>query len=249
MIIIKSPRDIEKMRAAGRVVALAHEEAKTLLRPGITTQAINNQLDTLIRDHGGTPSFLGYQGYPASVCISINEEVVHGIPGARPLKDGDLVAIDIGVYLGGFHGDSAWSYVVGEPTPEIERLFSVSQAALMAGIEQARAGKRLNGIGYAIQTIVEEAGYHVPRDIVGHGIGRDMHEDPDVPNYFVKGRWGPRLTAGMVLAIEPMVQVGTWETATLEDDWTVVTADGSLAAHFEHTVAITKEGPEILTRL
>lgn len=249
MIIIKSAAEIALMREAGRVVALAHQELQAFVRPGITTQSINDHIDTFIRDHGGIPSFLGYQGYPASVCVSINEEVVHGIPSRRVLRDGDVVSVDIGVYLNGFHGDSAWSYAVGEPTPLIEKLFMVAQEALYAGIEQAQEGKRLHGIGYVIQNIVEEAGFHVPRGIVGHGVGRDMHEDPDVPNYFVKGKWGPRLRAGMTLAIEPMVQVGTWETALMADDWTVITADRSLAAHFEHTIAVTAEGPIILTAL
>jgi methionyl aminopeptidase len=249
MIILKTNKEIETMRAAGRVVALAHQELKSHLRAGITTQSINDLLDAFIRDHGGIPSFLGYQDYPASVCVSINEEVVHGIPSQRVLRDGDIVSVDIGVYLNGFHGDSAWSYAIGEPMPEVQRLFEVTEAALYAGIEQAKEGRRLHSIGYAIQNVVEGAGFHIPRGIVGHGIGRDMHEDPDVPNYFTKGKWGPRLRAGMVLAIEPMVQVGTWETALLADEWTMISADRSLAAHFEHTVAITEAGPQILTTL
>lgn len=249
MIILKTSEEIAKMRAAGRVVALAHQELNTYLRDGITTQSINDLLDGFIRDHGGIPSFLGYQDYPASVCVSVNEEVVHGIPGKRILRDGDIVSVDIGVYLNGYHGDSAWSYAIGEPTPLVQQLFEVTEAALYAGIAQAQVGRRLHSIGYAIQNVVEGAGFHIPRGIVGHGIGRDMHEDPDVPNYFTKGKWGPRLRAGMTLAIEPMVQVGTWETATLADKWTIITTDRSLAAHFEHTVAITAEGPEILTQL
>lgn len=249
MIIIKSPAEIALMREAGRVVALAHRELQGYLRPGITTQSINDLIDTFIRDHGGIPSFLGYQDYPASVCVSVNEEVVHGIPGRRIMKDGDIVSVDIGVYLNGFHGDSAWSYAIGEPSPLVERLFAVTKEALYAGIAQAQEGKRLHGIGYVIQNIVEGAGFHLPRGIVGHGVGRDMHEDPDVPNTFDKGKWGPRLRTGMTLAIEPMVQVGTWETAVLADDWTIITVDRSLAAHFEHTVAVTAEGPLILTAL
>lgn len=249
MIILKSKEEIAFMRESGRVVAQAHQELKQHLREGITTQAINDLLDTFIRDHGGIPSFLGYQDYPASVCVSINEEVVHGIPGKRVLRDGDIVSVDIGVYLNGFHGDSAWSYAIGEPTPEVQRLFEVTEAALYTGIEQAQVGRRLHSIGYAIQNLVEEAGFHIPRDIVGHGIGRQMHEDPDVPNYFTPGKWGPRLRAGTVLAIEPMVQVGTWETAILADDWTIISADRSLAAHFEHTIAVTEAGPQILTAL
>ncbi len=249
MIILKTSDEIALMRAAGRVVALAHRELNTYLRDGITTQSINDFLDGFIRDHGGTPSFLGYQDYPASVCVSVNEEVVHGIPGKRVLRDGDIVSVDIGVYLNGFHGDSAWSYAIGEPTPLVQQLFEITESALYAGIAQAQVGKRLHGIGYVIQNIVEGAGFHIPRGIVGHGIGRDMHEEPDVPNDFTKGKWGPRLRAGMTLAIEPMVQVGTWETALLADEWTIITADRSLAAHFEHTVAITDEGPQILTQL
>lgn len=249
MIIIKSPAEIALMREAGRVVALAHQELAGYLRPGITTQSINDRIDTFIRDHGGIPSFLGYLDYPASVCVSVNEEVVHGIPGRRVLNDGDIVSVDIGVYLNGFHGDSAWSYAIGEPTPLVEKLFAVTKEALYAGIAQAQEGKRLHGIGYVIQNIVEGAGFHIPRGIVGHGVGRNMHEDPDVPNTFDKGKWGPRLRAGMTLAIEPMVQVGTWETAVLEDEWTIITVDRSLAAHFEHTIAVTAEGPLILTTL
>ncbi len=249
MIIIKSPHEIALMREAGRVVALAHQELERHLRPGITTKQINDLMDTFIRDHGGIPSFLGYQKYPASVCVSVNEEVVHGIPGRRVLRDGDIVSVDIGVYLNGFHGDSAWSYAIGEPSPLVQQLFDVTKSALYAGIEQAVVGRRLHSIGYVIQNIVEGAGFHIPRGIVGHGIGRDMHEEPDVPNYWVQGKWGPRLRAGTTLAIEPMVQVGTWETATLKDKWTVITADHSLAAHFEHTIAVTENGPEILTAL
>ncbi len=250
MIILKSPREIQLMREAGRLVARAHQAVAPEIRPGVTTQSLNNFLDTFIRDHGATPSFLGSLGYPASVCISVNEELVHGIPGPRVLRDGDIVSIDIGVYLNGYHGDSGWSYAVGEISPLAQHLFKVTENALYAGIEQALVGKRLHDIGYRIQNIVEGAGFHVPRDLVGHGIGRDMHEDPDVPNYWQSGMpRGPRLRSGMTLAIEPMVIAGTWETATLEDDWTVISADRSLTAHFEHTVAITAEGPLVLTTL
>lgn len=236
------------MREAGRVVAQAHEMVRETLRPGITTKQLDDLLADFIHKKGGISSFKGYHGYPAETCISVNEELVHGIPGPRRLSEGDILSIDIGVILNGYHGDSAWSYAVGSVSAEAKHLFEITEQALWAGIEQARDGKRLSDIGHAIQTVVEGGGYHVVREYVGHGIGRRMHEEPQIPNYGPPGK-GPRLRNGMTLAIEPMVQVGTHETRTLSDDWTVVSTDKSLAAHFEHTVAITPDGPMIMTVL
>jgi methionyl aminopeptidase len=248
MIILKSAREIQLMREAGRVVAQAHELVKEKLRPGLTTGELDRLVDEFIRKQKGIPSFKGYLGFPASTCISINEQLVHGIPGPRRFEEEDVVSIDIGVILNGYHGDSAWSYGVGKISETAQRLFDVTERSLYAGIEQAVAGKRLGDIGHAVQRVVEQAGFHVVREYVGHGIGRKMHEEPQVPNYGEPGR-GPRLRSGMTLAIEPMVQAGTWETEALEDNWTVISADRSLAAHFEHTVAITADGPQILTLL
>ncbi|GAP61889.1 MAG: type I methionyl aminopeptidase [Ardenticatenia bacterium] len=248
MIVIKSPREIAIMREAGRLVAQAHEIVRELLKPGITTREIDEKVEAFIRSQNAEPSFKGYHGYPASTCISINEELVHGIPGERRIEEGDIVSVDIGVYYKGYHGDSAWTYAVGPISPVAQRLLEVTERSLYAGIEQARPGNRLSDIGHAVQKVVEAAGFSVVREYVGHGIGREMHEDPQVPNYGEPGR-GPRLRPGMTLAIEPMVCVGDWRTRVLSDKWTVVSADGSLTAHFEHTVAITEDGPEILTVL
>lgn len=248
MIVLKSAREIELMREAGRVVAQTHEFIKERLRPGVTTKELDTLIESFIRRHKGVPSFKGYLGFPASACISVNEQLVHGIPGPRRLDEGDIVSIDIGVILNGYHGDSAWSYAIGQISEEAQRLFEVTERSLYAGIEQARAGNRLGDVGHAVQKVIEAAGFHVVREYVGHGIGRKMHEEPQVPNYG-EPRRGPRLRNGMTLAIEPMVQTGTAETEALDDNWTVVSADGSPAAHFEHTVAITPDGPLILTRL
>ncbi len=246
MIVLKSDREIRLMRQAGRLVAQAHEVVREMLRPGITTAEIDRRVEAFIRAHDAIPSFKGYRGFPASTCISVNEELVHGIPGPRRLEAGDIVSVDIGVIYRGYHGDSAWTYAVGTVSPEVRRLLETTERALMAGIEQARVGKRLGDIGYAIQRVVESAGYAVIRDYVGHGIGREMHEPPQVPNFGEPGK-GIRLRPGMTLAIEPMVSAGDWRTKVLSDNWTVVTADGSLTAHFEHTVAVTEDGPYILT--
>lgn len=248
MIVLKSPREIALMREAGRVVAETHELVKEHLRPGLTTKELDTLIEGYIRKRGGVPSFKGYLGFPASACISINEELVHGIPGSRRFEEGDIVSVDIGVILKGYHGDSAWSYGIGQISEEAQRLFEVTERSLYVGIEQAREGKRLSDIGHAIQTYVEGAGLHVVREYVGHGIGRKMHEEPQIPNFGDPGR-GPRLRSGMTLAIEPMVQVGTWQTEALDDGWTVISADRSPTAHFEHTVAITHDGPMILTLL
>ena len=246
MIIIKSLQEIELMRQAGRIVADTLQELAGAIRPGITTI----QLDTLARQYiqksGARPAFLGYHGFPASICASLNEEVVHGIPGLRRLKAGDIISIDVGVFYKGYYGDAAATFPVGEVSPLAKRLLEVTRESLYKGIEKAYPGNRLYDISAAIQTYVESRGFSVVRSYVGHGIGSEMHEEPQVPNFGFPGK-GPVLEAGMVLAIEPMVNAGTWEVETLSDDWTVVTKDRNLSAHFEHTVAIMQDGPDILT--
>jgi methionyl aminopeptidase len=234
------------MRQAGRIVAGTLQELAGAVRPGITTI----QLDTLARQYiqksGARPAFLGYHGFPATICTSLNEEVVHGIPGLRRLKAGDIISIDVGVFYKGYYGDAAATFPVGEVSPLAKRLLEVTRESLYKGIEKAYPGNRLYDISAAIQTYVESRGFSVVRSYVGHGIGSEMHEEPQVPNFGLPGK-GPLLEAGMVLAIEPMVNAGTWEVETLSDDWTVVTKDRNLSAHFEHTVAIMQDGPEILT--
>lgn len=248
MIVLKSQREIKLMRHAGRLVARAHQIVQRNLEPGVTTQTINDEVDAFVRDNNGIPSFKGYRGFPASVCISINEELVHGIPGSRRLQKGDVVSVDIGVIYKGFHGDSAWTYIVGASDDETQRLLGVTEASLDAGIQQARAGHHLSDIGHAVQTVVEDAGFSIVREYVGHGIGRQMHEDPQIPNYGDPGQ-GPVLKAGMTLAIEPMVCQGDWHTRVLDDKWTVISADRSLTAHFEHTIVVTEDGAQLLTVL
>lgn len=248
MIILKSPQEIDIMRAAGRLTALTIAELKRAIRPGVTTAELDALAEDFITRHGGIPAFKGYQGFPGSICASVNDEVVHGIPGLRQVKSGDIISIDIGAIVDGYVGDAAFTAPVGEVREEALELMRVTEEALYRGIAEARPGRRLSDISHAIQVHVEKAGFSVVRDYVGHGIGTKMHEDPPVPNYGPPGR-GPRLQVGMVLAIEPMVNRGTYEVRVLPNGWTVVTADGSLSAHFEHTVAITESGPEILTRL
>ncbi|BCJ87317.1 type I methionyl aminopeptidase [Effusibacillus dendaii] len=248
MIVSKSQIELDMMREAGRIVAMTHQELAKAIRPGITTKELDQIAEEFIKKNGGQSSFKGYHGYPASICTSVNEELVHGIPGNRTLKDGDIISIDIGVHKNGYHGDSAWTYPVGTISDVAAKLLRVTEESLLIGIEQAREGNRLSDIGHAVQQHVEAAGFSVVRDYVGHGIGREMHEDPQIPNYGPPNR-GVRLKAGMTLAIEPMVNVGTYHCKTLADNWTVVTADGTLSAHFEHTVAVTKDGPVILTCL
>ena len=251
MITIKSAREIETMAAAGRIVAATLELVGREARPGRSTAALDAVAEEFIRSHpGARPSFKGLYDFPATLCTSINDEVVHGIPSPRRvLKDGDLLSVDVGVCLEGLHADAAATFPVGAVTPEARRLLAVTQEALAAGIAQAQAGNHVGDIGHAVQTVAEAAGYGVVREMVGHGIGSAFHEDPQVPNYG-KPKRGPRLAAGMTIAIEPMLNLGTHEIRTLPDKWTVVTRDGSLSAHFEHTVAIGKNGdaPRILTR-
>ena len=247
MIILKSRDEIAKMRRAGRIVAGTIERVLAAVRPGVTTAALDEVAEAHIDAEGAVPSFKGYRGFPASICASINEEVVHGIPGARELHSGDLVSLDFGAIWEGYHADSAVTVFAGEPpSAEVEKLVRVTEESLEAGISEIRAGNRLTDIGHAVQQIVEGAGFSVVREYVGHGIGRHLHEDPQIPNFGQPGR-GPELKPGLVVAVEPMVNIGGWETRVLGDGWTVVTADGSLSAHFEHTIAITDDGPEVLT--
>ncbi|MGH7539195.1 MAG: type I methionyl aminopeptidase [Gemmatimonadales bacterium] len=250
MITIKSPREIETMAAAGRIVAETLALMGKTVRSGVSTKELDRQAEEFIRSHpGAQPSFKGLYDFPATLCTSINHEVVHGIPSAkRVLRDGDLISVDVGVRLEGLHADSAATFPVGAVSFEAKRLLQVTRDALAAGIAQARAGNHVGDIGHAVQQVAEEAGYSVVREMVGHGIGASFHEEPQVPNYG-KPKRGPRLVPGMTIAIEPMVNVGGAEIRTLPDKWTVVTTDGSLSAHFEHTVAIEESGgpPKILT--
>jgi methionyl aminopeptidase len=247
VIIRKSPDEIEKMRRAGRIVARTIDRVLEAVRPGVATHALDGVAEQFILGEGAVPSFKGYRGFPASICVSVNEQVVHGIPGDRRLKDGDVLSLDFGAIWEGYHADSAVTVFVGEPpSAEAEKLVRVTEDALEAGISQVRAGKRLSDIGHAVQQVVEGAGFAVVREYVGHGIGRNLHEDPQIPNYGQPGR-GPEIKPGLVVAVEPMVNLGDWPTRVLKDNWTVVTADGSLSAHFEHTIAVTADGPEVLT--
>ncbi len=236
------------MRQAGRIVAETLLVLKEAIKPGITTIQLDALAKRTIESFHAQPAFLGYRGFPASICASLNEEVVHGIPGLRRLRNGDIISIDVGVIYRGYFGDAAATYPVGEISAQAQELLEVTEQSLYRGLKEAYPGKRLYDISHAIQEYVESRGYSVVRNYVGHGIGSQMHEEPQVPNFGLPGK-GPRLEAGMVLAIEPMVNVGGWQVETLEDNWTVVTADRSLSAHFEHTVAILEDGPVILTLL
>jgi methionyl aminopeptidase len=252
-IPIRTRREIDTMREAGRHVGEILLELREAARPGVTTGELDDVATSAIKRRNLISSFVGYgpgglPPYPAAVCISVNEEIVHGIPGPRELKDGDLVSLDFGIIFNGFHGDSAVSIAVGEVDDDSERLMDTTRDSLYLGIAQMVPGQRLSDIGHAIQERAEGAGYSVVRQFVGHGIGRALHEQPQIPNYGKPGR-GPRLQAGMVFAIEPMVNVGSEKVRMLDDEWTAVTADGSLSAHFEHTVLITDDGPEVLTRV
>jgi methionyl aminopeptidase len=246
MIICKTPREIEIMREAGRIVALTHKELKKHIAPGITTKELDAIAEKTIRNYGATPSFLGYNGFPGSICASVNEELVHGIPGNRKLNEGDIISIDIGAKYNGYHGDSAWTYPVGKISESVQKLLDVTEKSLYLGLEQAKPGERLSNISHAIQTYVEGEGFSVVREYVGHGIGQDLHEAPQIPHYGPPGK-GPRLKPGMVLCVEPMINEGLRYVKTLSDNWTVVTVDGKWCAHFEHTIAITETGYEILT--
>ena len=248
MIIYKSPDEIAKMRRAGRIVAGTIDRVLAEVRPGLATSRLDAVAEAYIREQGALPSFKGYRGFPASICVSINHEVVHGIPSPRRvLREGDVLSLDFGAIWDGYHADSAVTVFVGDPpSSEAEKLVRVTEEALGSAISRIRPGARLSDISHAVQEVVEGAGFSVVREYVGHGIGRSLHEDPQVPNYGPPGR-GPELRPGLVLAVEPMVNAGGWETRVLADGWTVVTADGSLSAHFEHTIAVTEDGHEVLT--
>lgn len=246
-IHIRSKQEIDKLRQAGQLVGRTHDLLEEHIREGITTYELDQLAEEFIKKNGAKPSFKGYHGYPGSICASINDEVVHGIPSKNvTLKDGDIISIDIGAYLNGYHGDAARTHVVGQGSEEAKRLIQVTKQSFFEGIKFAKAGNHLHQISGAIQAFVEKNGYSVVRDLVGHGIGTELHEDPQVPNYKPFGR-GPKLQAGMVLAIEPMVNEGRLDVVILDDDWTVVTEDGSLSAHYENTIVITNDGYEILT--
>ena len=246
MISLKSPREIECMRRAGRLAAQARALAGSLVRPGVTTHEIDTAVRKFIESHGAKPSFLGYGGFKGSACISINEEVIHGIPGPRKLKEGDIVSVDVGAYLDGFHGDCAATFPCGEVSPEAMELIRVTEQSFWEGIKLARAGNRVFDISHAVQQYVESHGCSVVRDFVGHGVGAKLHEAPEVPNFGPAGH-GPRLQPGMTIAVEPMVCAGDWRVKVLKDGWTTVSADGSLTAHYENTILITDGEPEVLT--
>ena len=246
MITLKSAHEIEAMRLAGKITAAARALAREMVKPGVTTQQIDKAVFHFIREQGAIPSFLHYNGYPASVCISVNDEIIHGIPGKRVLREGDIVSVDVGAYIGGYHGDCAGTYPCGQVSDEALRLIRVTQDSFFEGLKFAREGYRLSDISHAVQTFVEANGYSVVREYVGHGIGRNMHEAPEVPNYGKPGH-GPRLLRGMTLAVEPMVNAGTAAIKQMPDGWTVKTLDHKLSAHYENTVALTDNGVIILT--
>lgn len=246
-VTVKNKHEIELMREAGNILAIVHEKLAKLIEPGITTKELDNYADKYIREFGCIPSFLNYNGYPASLCVSVNDEVVHGIPSKkRKLCEGDIVSLDCGVIYEGYHSDSARTYPVGNISEEAQRLIDVTKQSFFEGIKFAKAGNHLYDISKAIQQYVEMNGFSVVRDLVGHGIGTKLHEEPEVPNFRQRFR-GMKLQAGMTLAVEPMINMGTWEVEWLDDDWTVVSADNSLSAHYENTILITKDGCEILS--
>lgn len=246
MVILKSPKEIEKIRFSNQIVAEILEKLKEKVAPGVDTLALNKMSEELARKRKARPAFKGYRGYPYALCASVNDQVVHGFPSKRPLKEGDILSMDFGIFCDGYYGDAAVTVSVGKTSELAQRLMEITGKALFLGIEQAVPGKRLSDISHAIQRHVETAGFSVVRKFVGHGIGKELHEDPQIPNYGKPGM-GIRLKPGMVLAIEPMVNTGGYEIETLEDGWTTVTKDGGLSAHFEHTVAITEDGPVILS--
>ena len=246
MITIKSDREIKLLEVAGRVVYETHQYLKDYIKPGITTKELDKLAEDFIRSKDCTPSFKGYEGYPGSVCVSINEEVVHGIPGKRKLKDGDIVSIDIGACYKGYHGDSAWTYAVGSISPEKEALLKYTEESLYEGLKMIKPGNRIGDIGHAIEEYSNKYELGVVKELVGHGVGTSIHEDPDVPN-FGKAGTGPKLKEGMVIAVEPMLTLGSPNIVLLDDDWTIETEDFSPSAHFEHTVVVTSDGYQILT--
>jgi methionyl aminopeptidase len=248
MIIRKSAQEIERMARSGRVVAATHALLADHIRPGVTTGELDKLAEDFIRSQGGVPTFLGYRGFPASLCLSPNDMVVHGIPGPYALAEGDVLSVDVGVTLDGFVADAAYTHAVSEVSADATRLLEVGEEALAAGVAQARPGNRLSDISHAVQSVTEGAGYSVIRSLVGHGVGRSMHEDPQIPNFGEPGR-GPLLQPGMTLAIEPMINAGGPDVYVHDDQWSISTADGSLSCHFEHTVAVTEAAPRILTQL
>lgn len=247
MITIKSEHEIELMRKAGEIVGNTHKYLKQYIKPGITTKELNDLAEDFIIKSGATPSFKNLYGFPGTICISINEEVVHGIPGKRKLKNGDIVKLDIGACYQGYHGDSAWSYPVGKVSSEISRLLEQTEEALYQGLSVVHAGSHVGDIGYAVEQYAKKHHLGVVKELVGHGIGTKVHENPDVPNYGAQGT-GPILKEGMTIAVEPMLNLGTAEVYILDDDWTIVTGDDKASAHFEHTILVTKDGYEILTK-
>jgi len=248
MIILKSQEEIKRIAQSCDIVARTLNAVKSIVKPGITTAEIESFADAYIRAKNAVPAFKGYRGYPASICTSVNNEVIHGIPSDRVLKEGDILGVDLGVYKDGFYGDAAYTFPVGKILPEVERLLKVTEESLYIGIESARVGNRVSDISYSIQRHVESNGFSVVRAFVGHGVGSELHEEPQVPNFGLPGR-GPRLRSGMTLAIEPMVNEGGYEVLILDDGWTAVTTDGKLSAHFEHTVLVTLNEPRILTKI
>ncbi|WP_018618717.1 type I methionyl aminopeptidase [Spirosoma luteum] len=246
MIYYRSDEEIALIKISAQVLGKAHAEVAKIIRPGITTKELDTMAETFIKDNGGTPSFLGYNKFPASLCISVNDVVVHGLPSRYELRDGDIVSIDCGVKLNGYHSDSAYTYPIGEVNLAVRRLLSRTKQSLYVGLEKATEGNRVGDIGYAIQTYTEKFGYSVVRELVGHGVGQDLHEAPEVPNYGKRGQ-GPRLHEGMILAIEPMINFGKKGVVQERDGWTIRTVDRKPSAHFEHTVAVRKGKPEILT--
>ncbi len=247
MISIKTPREIELLRVAGEIVGDTHKYLIPFIKPGITTKELDDLAHKYIISRGATPSFKGYEGYPGSICTSVNEEVVHGIPGHRKLRDGDIISIDIGACYKGYHGDSAWTYTVGQVDKEILELMQHTEESLFAGLSVVKEGAHIGDIGYAVSEVAKKYHLGVVKELVGHGVGSHLHEMPDVPNYGKQGT-GPVLKAGMVIAVEPMLNLGTPNIYILDDDWTIITADDKPSAHFEHTILVTKDGYEILTK-
>ncbi len=248
MVVLKTSKELAKMKRAGSISAQALQVGGAAVRPGVTTGEIDRAVRSFIQSKGAIPSFLGYGGFPGSACVSVNDEIIHGIPGGRVIQEGDIVSIDVGAIVDGYHGDNAATFAAGRVSDAAQKLMDATRESLLAAIAVAKPGARLGDIGYAVQSYVEALGYGVVREYVGHGIGTEMHEEPEVPNYGRPGH-GVRLVPGMVIAIEPMINAGAFAVKVLGNDWTVVTRDGSLSAHFEHTVAITPGGPVILTAL